>query len=61
MTIRPDGENIRKAIKWFSAERQDNPDTPIHKLVDQACIHFNLSPKEAEYLDRLARGKISDV
>ena len=57
MTIRPEGENIRNAIKWFSAERQENPDAPIHALIDRACMKFNLSPKEAEYLDRLAKGE----
>ncbi len=56
MTIQPDGENIRKAVKWYSAERQERPEAPVLKLVDEACLKFNLSPKEAEYLDRLARG-----
>ena len=57
MSIQPDGENIRNAVKWFSAERRESPDAPIHKLIDLACMKFNLSPKEAEYLDYLAKGE----
>ncbi|WP_054029397.1 hypothetical protein [Desulfatitalea tepidiphila] len=61
MTIQPEGENIRKAVKWLGAERQANPSVPLHKLIDQACLQFNLSPNEAAYLERLARGDRTDA
>jgi hypothetical protein len=51
-TIQPQGENMRKAIQWISAERQDNPKTPLGKLIDQACLSYNLTPAEAAYLDQ---------
>jgi len=48
-TIMPEGENIRKAIKWISAERQES-NRPFSVLIEEAALRFNLSPKEEEYL-----------
>jgi hypothetical protein len=49
-TIQPEGENLRKAVKWLSAEHKYNPDKKYSKLIEEACLKFNLSPKEAAYL-----------
>ncbi len=49
-TIMPQGEEIRKAVKWISDMRSDQPTTDPKKLLDEACLKFNLSPLEAEYL-----------
>ncbi len=49
-TIQPKGEKIRQAVKWISAEVQDDPNRPLVKLVQEACRKFNLSPLEEEYL-----------
>ncbi|MBT8342365.1 MAG: hypothetical protein HKP58_05025 [Desulfatitalea sp.] len=57
MSIRPEGENLRNAVKWFSAERQADPAKPIHKLLDEACLTFNLTPAESAYLEQLTQGK----
>ena len=46
------GENIRKAIRWLSAERQNRPDESLVKLVDEAAFRFDLSPSEQETLLR---------
>lgn len=51
MSVQPEGEQIRKAVKWISAERQYAKEPrPVHKLVEEACALFDLSPKEAEEL-----------
>ncbi|HSB31638.1 MAG TPA: hypothetical protein VLD55_08560 [Candidatus Sulfobium mesophilum] len=50
MSILPEGEQMRRAIKWISQERQDNPATSLFKLVENACLKFDLSPKDAEVL-----------
>ena len=50
MTIFPEGEDLRKAVKWISAERMNNPSITIRKLVEQASLQFNLSPKKVEFL-----------
>ncbi|MFH1673712.1 MAG: hypothetical protein ABIF87_09865 [Pseudomonadota bacterium] len=49
-TIMPEGENIRKAVKWISELRKDDPSLTLDKLVEEACTKFDLSPKKANYL-----------
>ena len=58
MTVMPKGEDLRKAVKWISEMRQLEPGTEDRKLVDQACLKFNLSPRDAEYLGRWVRGEV---
>ncbi len=50
MSIEPRGENLRKAVKWVSEERQINPDKKNQQLIEAACLKFNLSPLDAEFL-----------
>ena len=58
MGIQPDGEQVRKAVKWISAERQYAKEPkPIQKLIAEACSVFDLSPKEAEELSNFYREK----
>ena len=54
-TIQPEGEEIRKAVKWISEMRLDEPETPLAKLIEAACLKFDLSPMEAEFLARVCR------
>jgi hypothetical protein len=51
-TIMPEGEELRKAVKWISEERQDNPDKKISELIAAACLKFDLSPNDGECLCR---------
>lgn len=50
MPIMPEGDAIRRAIKWISAELSENPDKPVMKLVNEAVTRFDLSPKDSEFL-----------
>jgi len=52
-TIMPQGEDIRKAVKWISEERLSSPGRKLSKLVEEAAVRFDLSPAESEYLSRL--------
>jgi hypothetical protein len=52
MTIQPEGEDLRKATRWISDERLSNPEANLASLIDQACVKFDLPPKEAEFLTR---------
>ncbi|MDA8141095.1 MAG: hypothetical protein M0036_20820 [Desulfobacteraceae bacterium] len=54
-TIQPHGENLRKAVQYISTERRDNPKVRLHKLIEQACLVFNLNPAEANYLERFTK------
>ena len=52
MTIQPEGEDLRKATKWISDKRLDKPDASLSRLIEQACVKFDLAPKDAEFLMR---------
>jgi hypothetical protein len=52
MGIQPKSENFRKAFKWVSEERKFNTGKEVKVLIDEACLKFNLSPKEADFLAR---------
>jgi hypothetical protein len=49
-TIQPKGEQLRQAIKWISAERQEDENRSIPQLIEEAASRFNLSPKDEEFL-----------
>jgi hypothetical protein len=46
----PEGEAIRKAVKWISAHLDEAPGLSPQKLVHEAVLRFDLSPKETEFL-----------
>ena len=50
-TIMPEGEEIKKAIKWVSEKLEGkNREQSLQALVDQAVFKFDLSPVDAEFL-----------
>jgi hypothetical protein len=49
-TIMPQGEDLRKAVKWISEERQSDPQKKLVKLVEEASVKFDLSPADGEFL-----------
>jgi hypothetical protein len=46
----PDGEDLRRAVKWISGTLQEDPDRPVQPLVQSAIFKFDLSPRDAEFL-----------
>ena len=46
----PDGEDLRRAIKWVSVNLQENPGKQVQTLVQEAIFKFDISPKDAEFL-----------
>jgi len=50
-SIMPEGAAIRKAVQWVSKMREEG-NTPLATLVGEACVRFNLSPKDSEFLNR---------
>lgn len=48
-TIMPQSELVKKAAKFINERLKERPE-PLNKLLDQAGMRFNLSPKEAEML-----------
>ena len=55
MSIQPKGEDLRKAVKWVSDERKYNPEKKLKALIEKACLKFNLSPMDANFLFRTLR------
>jgi hypothetical protein len=49
-TIMPEGEEIRRAVKWVSGERVENPRASLASLIETASRRFDLSPKEEQFL-----------
>jgi len=56
-TVQPQGENLRKAVKWISEERKYNPGKTLSGLIEKACLKFDLSPMDAEYLSKFLKHK----
>jgi hypothetical protein len=56
--IQPQGEDLRKAVKWISEERQAGTDLSRGKLVEQAAVKFNLSPIDVEFLTRFVKEEL---
>ena len=54
-TIQPEEEKIRKATKWLVEERKYSSDKSPAKLIEEACMKFDLSPKDAEFLRRFIK------
>ena len=48
--IIPGGEAIRSAMKWLSDRRQEDPQAPRMKLIEEAALKFDLSPMEVDFL-----------
>lgn len=48
--IMPEGENIKKAIKWISSALQEKDNQPLPILIEKAVFKFDLSPKDADFL-----------
>ncbi len=46
----PEGEDLRRAVRWVSGGLQDSPGRPVQPLVQEAIFKFDLSPKDAEFL-----------
>ena len=48
----PEGEDLRRAVKWVSGNLRQDPGQPVQPLVQQAIFKFDLSPRDAEFLIR---------
>ncbi len=56
-TVMPEGEDIKRAIKWISLRREEAPEIPTAKLIEEAAFQFDLSPLDQEFLTGFFRPK----
>ncbi len=52
MSILPEGEQLRRAVRWISEMREETQDANLPKLINEACVKFDLSPADTEFLSR---------
>ena len=60
--IQTKGEKLKKAVKFISEKREhDSEISPakLAKIVDEASLQFDLSPKDEEFLLRFVKDDIS--
>ena len=50
MSMLPEGEQLRRAVKWISDMRLIDSGVSQAKLIAEACLKFDLPPKDAEFL-----------
>ncbi len=46
----PEGEDLRRAVKWISGNLQEDPGQPVMPLVQEAIFKYDLSPRDADFL-----------
>jgi hypothetical protein len=54
-TVQPEEEKIRRATKWLIEERKYSPEKSVAELIEEACLKFDLSPMDAEFLQRFVK------
>lgn len=52
MSIQPEGEFVRKAVKYISEEKLATPEASIQLLIQKACLRFDLTPRDAAFLEQ---------
>lgn len=57
-TVIPQGDALKKAVAWVSEKRTAQPDVNVKKLVNDACLQFDLSPKDSEFLLRFVKDSL---
>jgi hypothetical protein len=46
----PEGEELRRALRWLDERRREEPTAPRQKLIDEAARRFDLDPLQTEFL-----------
>jgi hypothetical protein len=58
--ILPEGESLRRAVRWISGQLEEDPERAVMPLVNQATLRFDLTPRQAEYLIHFYRERRSE-
>jgi hypothetical protein len=56
----PEGEDLRRAVKWVTDNLRENPGRSVQPLVQEAIFRFDVSPRDAEFLIGLFRQEIKE-
>lgn len=58
-TIIPDEKKVSDALQWMSEHRESYSDRK--KLLEDAVFHYNLNPKQEQYLYRIFLESTQDL
>ncbi len=50
--VLPQGESIRRALRWLDDRVQDDPRADRARLIGEAAVRFDLTPLEEDFLLR---------
>jgi hypothetical protein len=59
-TVMPQGESLKRAIRWVSGYLKEDPDTEKFSVVQDAVLRFDLSPKDEQFLYNFYRNAASN-
>ncbi len=48
--VTPEGERIRKAVRWICETVAEHPERDRKSIVQEAEIRFDLTPRECEFV-----------
>lgn len=51
-SIQPQGDKIRKAVRWISDTLREHPEKARTTVVKEAEVRFDLTPRECTFLDK---------
>lgn len=54
-TIFPQGESLRKAVQWISEQLKTDANQNKNKILNEAILRFDISPKDSEFLYNMYR------
>ena len=49
-TVIPQSESLKRAIKWISNHLKEDPEAQKLKVIQDAVLRFDLSPKDEQFL-----------
>lgn len=52
MNMQPQGDSLRKAVKWISDILQEDPGASKMALIEKASLNYDLKPADQEFLMR---------
>ncbi len=48
--LTPEGESLRRALRWLDERVKEEPKLERSRLVGEAAVRFDLSPMDEEFL-----------
>jgi hypothetical protein len=51
--FQPEGEAIRRAVRWIAEQRELDTEAKLGALIDQAALKYDLTPLETDFLWRM--------